>query len=82
MPISPKAYLSKLIGTGQTSMLVHARYDYSFLPHLSDEVLRDYRRLNLPHSAFALYCGHYTSGEFPFNVVLGLAMCNYLRKNL
>jgi hypothetical protein len=82
LPISPKAYLPKLIGTGKSSMLVHAKYDHSFLPHLSREVLRDYRDLNLPHSPFALYCGHYTSGEFPFNIVLGVAMCNFLRKSL
>ena len=82
LPISPKAYLKKLVGTGQASLLIHARYDHSFLPHLSEEVLRDYRELSLPHSAFSLYCGHYTSGEFPFNIVLGYAMCDYLRRNL
>jgi hypothetical protein len=82
MPISPKAYLPKLAGTGKGSLLVHALYDHSFLPHLSEEVLRDYATLGLPHKAFKLYCGHYTSGEFPFNIVLGYAMCDYLRRNL
>lgn len=82
LPISPKAYLKKLVGTAKASLLVHALYDYSFLPHLSEQVLQDYKELGLPHSAFALRCGHYTSGVFPFNIVLGYAMCNYLRKNL
>lgn len=82
LPISPKAYLKKLVGTGKASLLVHALYDYSFLPHLSQQVLQDYEELQLPHSAFALRCGHYTSGQFPFNIVLGYAMCNYLRKSL
>jgi hypothetical protein len=82
MPISPKAYLERLARTGKGSLLVHAVFDYSFLPHLSQQILQDYKRLNIPHSAFALPCGHYTSGVFPFNVVLGLAMCNYLRRNL
>jgi hypothetical protein len=82
MPISPKAYMKKLAGTGKKSLLVHALYDFSFPPHLSQEVLRDYEELEIPHSAFALRCGHYTSGVFPFNIVLGYAMCSYLRRNL
>jgi hypothetical protein len=82
MPISPKAYIGKLPGRGQKSLLVHALYDYSFPPDLSQEVLRDYRELDIPHSTFALHCGHYTSGVFPFNIVLGFAMCRYIRKNL
>ena len=82
MPISPQAYFHKLQGTGKKSLLVHARYDYTFLPDLSLNVLREYRELGLPHSTFGLYCGHYTSGVFPFNVVLGAAMCRYIRRNL
>ena len=82
MPISPQAYFHKFIGTGKKSLLVHARYDYTFLPDLSMKVLEEYRNLELSHSVFGLYCGHYTSGVFPFNVVLGMAMCRYIRNNL
>jgi hypothetical protein len=82
MPISPKAYVNKLAGTNKKSLLVHALYDLSFPPDLSQEVLRDYRDLKLPHSTFALRCGHYTSGVFPFNIILGYAMCRYIRRNL
>jgi hypothetical protein len=78
MPISPKAYFKKLAGTGKKTLLVHALYDRSFPPDLSLEVLKDFRDLHLPHSTFALRCGHYTSGVFPFNVVLGYAMCKYI----
>lgn len=82
MPISPMAYFKKLAGTGKKTLLVHALYDYSFPPKLSLKVLREYKRLGLPHSTFALRCGHYTSGVFPFNIVLGYAMCRYIRRNL
>lgn len=82
MPISPQAYFHKLRGTGKKSLLVHARYDHTFLPDLSMKVLEEYRRLGLPHSTFGLYCGHYTSGVFPFNVILGAAMSRYIRENL
>ena len=82
LPISPKAYLKKLVGKDKSSLLVHALYDQSFLPHLSREVLQDFRELGLRHTVFTLYCGHYTSGQLPFSFILGYAMCNYLRKNL
>jgi hypothetical protein len=82
MPISPRAYFKKMIGYGNTSLLVHALYDYSFLPHLSQQVLKDYGELGLSHSVLTLRCGHYTSGEFPFNIRLGYGMCNYISKNL
>jgi hypothetical protein len=81
MPISPMAYCRKLIGP-KRSLLIHARYDLTFLPRLSNIILDEYRRLKLCHSTLRLHCGHYSSGRFPFNVLLGLAMCNYLRKYL
>jgi hypothetical protein len=82
MPISPQAYLAKLAGMSKNTLLVHALYDHTFLPDLSEIVLQEYRRLQLPHSTFTLRCGHYTSGVFPFNIVLGSAMCRYLRNTL
>jgi hypothetical protein len=82
MPISPKAYMKKLAGTGKRSLLVHALYDYSFPHSLSQEVLQDYIKHQLPHSTLKLYCGHYTSGVLPFSVFLGYAMCSYIRRSL
>jgi len=82
MPISPKAYLNKLVGANKKTLLVHALYDLSFPSHLSLEVMRDFRELRLPHSTLTLHCGHYTSGIFPFNIVLGYRMCRYIRQNL
>ncbi|MBM3791940.1 MAG: abhydrolase domain-containing 18 [Acidobacteria bacterium] len=82
MPISPKAYLERLAGTGKISLLVHARYDETFLPHLSRDLIREYARLGIRHRTLALPCGHYTSGRFPFSWYLGLSACAFLRTNL
>jgi hypothetical protein len=82
MPISPKAHFKKLSGTGKKTLLVHALYDYTFPADLSMQVLQDFRDHRLPHATFALRCGHYTSGVFPFSVVLGYVMCRYIRKEL
>jgi hypothetical protein len=82
LPISPKAYVHKLEGTGKKSLLVYGIYDHSFLPQYSREIVGDYLRLGLPYSTLILRCGHYTSGEFPFNLALGFALCDYIRRNL
>jgi hypothetical protein len=82
LPISPKAYIHKLVGSGKKSMLIYGLYDHSFLPEYSRNVVRDYHALGLPYSALILRCGHYTSGEFPFNLALGFAMCDYVRRSL
>jgi hypothetical protein len=82
MPISPQAYFRRLAGTGKKTLLVHALYDYTFPADLSREVLQEFQDLRLPHSTFTLRCGHYTSGVLPFSIVLGYAMCRYIRQEL
>jgi hypothetical protein len=36
----------------------------------------------LRHQVFALPCGHYTTGQFPFNIMDGLTLCRFLKRNL
>ena len=64
------------------SLLIWARHDTSFLPVYSQQVLRAFRELDLPHQVFTLPCGHYTTGQFPFNLMDGLAMCRFAARNL
>ncbi|MBZ5623112.1 MAG: alpha/beta hydrolase family protein [Acidobacteriia bacterium] len=80
--ISPAVYLHRLAGRDLKSLLVWARHDSTFLPEYSRQVLRSFRELNLPHQIFTLPCGHYTTGQFPFNLMDGLAMCRYASRNL
>jgi hypothetical protein len=80
--ISPAAYLHRLQGRDLKNLLIWARHDSTFLPDYSREVLRNFRELGLPHEIFALPCGHYTTGQFPFNLMDGLRMCRYASRNL
>ena len=64
------------------SLLIWARHDSSFLPVYSQEVLRAFRELELAHEVLTLPCGHYTTGQFPFNLMDGLAMCRFAAKNM
>jgi hypothetical protein len=64
------------------SLLVWARHDSSFLPVYSLQVLESFRRRNYSHQVFTLPCGHYTTGQFPFNILDGIVMCRFLARNL
>ena len=64
------------------ALLVWARHDTSFLPVYSQQVLKSFRDLGLSHEVFTLPCGHYTTGQFPFNLMDGLAMCRFAAKSL
>lgn len=81
-PISPASYLHRLKGRDLKSLLIWARHDSSFLPVYSLRVLDHFRAQNMPHETFALPCGHYTTGQFPFNLLDGFAICRFLNKNL
>ena len=80
--ISPASFLHRMKDREMRSLLVWARHDSSFLPVFSREVLDHFRKLRLPHDIFTLPCGHYTTGQFPFNLMDGIAMCRFAGQNL
>jgi len=80
--ISPASYLDRFEGRDLKSLLVWASHDSTFLPVYSQQVLEHFRRKGLPHKVFRLPCGHYTTGQFPFNLMDGLAMCRFAAGNL
>lgn len=80
--ISPATYMERLIGRDLASLLIWTRYDTTFLPVYSRQVVESFQRLKLPHRALSLPCGHYTVGQTPFKYLDGLAMCQHLYKNL
>ncbi|HEY1339584.1 MAG TPA: alpha/beta hydrolase family protein [Bryobacteraceae bacterium] len=80
--ISPASYLRQMQGRQMSSLLIWARHDTSFLPVYSKQVLKSFRDLDLPHQVFTLPCGHYTTGQFPFNLMDGLTMCRFAARHL
>ncbi len=80
--ISPAAYLHRLDSRDLKSLLIWARHDSTFLPEYSQQVLDYFHQHQLRHEVFTLPCGHYTTGQFPFNLLDGMVMCRYLARNL
>jgi hypothetical protein len=80
--ISPAGYMQRMVGRDMRNLLIWAPYDTTFLPVYSQQVLRSFRELQLPHEVFTLPCGHYTTGRFPFNLMDGMAMCRFAARNM
>jgi hypothetical protein len=79
-PISPHWFLERL--RGRKILLVYARYDLTFPPDLSRDLVQQFERLNIPHEVATLSCGHYSSGKTPFKFVDGWILTRFLRKAL
>jgi hypothetical protein len=69
-------------GRSFKSLLVWARHDTSFLPEFSQDILAKFATSGLAHEVRCIPCGHYTTGQFPFNWIDGLTLCRYLSRNL
>ena len=79
-PISPHWYLERL--RGRKILLVYARYDLTFPPDLSRNLVRQFEEMQIPHEVATLSCGHYSSGKTPFKFVDGWVLTRFLRRAL
>lgn len=79
-PISPRWYLDRL--RNRRTLLVYARYDLTFPVDLSEDLVRAFRDMQVPHEVAVLGCGHYSSGKTPFKFVDGWILTRFLKKAL
>ena len=79
-PISPRLYLDRL--RDRQTLLVYARYDLTFPVDLSEDLVRAFRDLHVPHEVTVLRCGHYSTGKAPFKFVDGYILTKFLKKAL
>lgn len=80
--ISPFTFLDRMRGRDIRSLIVWGRYDTTFLPCYTREMIDALRACGPPLETRALPCGHYTTGQFPFNLMDGFAMCLFVRRSL
>jgi dienelactone hydrolase len=79
-PISPRGYLERL--RNRKTLLVYARYDLTFPVDLSEDLVRAFEDLGIPHEVAVLRCGHYSTGKAPFKFVDGYILTKFLKKAL
>jgi len=77
--VSPMSYFQQFARWRKRSLIIYAKYDLTFLPELSREVVEEFRHYGLNHRVVVLPCGHYTTGETPYKYMDGWHIASFLR---
>jgi dienelactone hydrolase len=77
--VSPMVYFDKFSRWPRKSLIIYAKYDLTFLPEFSRQVVAEFEKYELNHKVVVLPCGHYSMGEFPYNYLDGWQLANFLR---
>jgi dienelactone hydrolase len=79
-PISPHPYLEQV--RHARTLLVYAKYDLTFPLDLSESLVEEFRRRQVPHEVAVLPCGHYSTGMAPFKFLDAYYLVRFLRRAL
>jgi dienelactone hydrolase len=77
--ISPMSYFPQFARWPKKSLIVYAKYDLTFLPEFSRQVVQQFERHGLDHKVAILPCGHYTTGETPYKYMDGWQIASFFR---
>ncbi len=77
--VSPMVYFDKFSRWPRRSLIIYAKYDMTFLPEFSEQVVEEFEKHNLDHKVVVLPCGHYTMGETPYKYMDGWQLASFLR---
>jgi dienelactone hydrolase len=77
--VSPMVYFDKFSRWPRRSLIIYAKYDMTFLPEFSEQVVEQFEKHNLDHKVVVLPCGHYTMGETPYKYMDGWQLVSFLR---
>jgi pimeloyl-ACP methyl ester carboxylesterase len=69
--ISPASYMERFAEHAKRVLMIHAKYDLTFLPEYSEQVLESFTKYGVDFVSKVLPCGHYTTGEFPYKFIDG-----------
>jgi hypothetical protein len=79
LAISPMSYFKQFARWPKKSLIVYAKYDLTFLPEFSRQVVTEFERYGLNHKTVVLPCGHYTTGETPYKYMDGYHLASFFR---
>src|SRR5580704_271276 len=79
LAVSPMSYFKQFSRWPRSSLIVYAKYDLTFRPELSHQVVEEFERHGLDHKVAVLPCGHYTTGETPYKYMDGWHLASFLR---
>jgi len=76
--VSPMSYFKQFARWKRKSLIVYAKYDLTFLPEFSKQVVAEFERYKLDHKVAVLPCGHYSMGEAPYKYIDGWHLGSFL----
>jgi hypothetical protein len=81
-PVSPMPYVERGLGAEKRAFMVYGRYDPTFPPQLTAQMLTELRRHRPQLDTLELPCGHYSLEMAPFSHIAGYRMLMFLRSAL
>ena len=81
-PISPYPYIARLPETKKKILLITAKYDPTFWPEHTEELVSKLRGEAVEFDRLSLPCGHYSLGVKPFSWVAGHRFGKFLQRAL
>jgi hypothetical protein len=81
-PVSPMPYVERGLGAGKSAFMVYGKYDPTFLPELTAQMLAALRQHGANLRTLELHCGHYSLELAPFSHIAGYRMLTFLRSAL
>ena len=78
--ISPMSYFRQFARFSRKSLIVYAKYDLTFPPEFSRQVVKEFEGHNLDHKVAILPCGHYSTGETPYKYLDAWHLASFLGK--
>jgi len=78
--ISPISYFKQFARWPKKSLVIYAKYDMTFLPKFSRQVVEEFQAHNIDHKVAVLPCGHYSTGEAPYKYIDGWYLASFLGK--
>jgi hypothetical protein len=81
--VSPCSYYPKIVrpevgGPDKKALLIYANYDLTFPKEYSLQVVESFEQVGLNFEKRVLPCGHYTTGETPFQYIDGWYMGSFV----
>jgi hypothetical protein len=81
-PISPMPYVERGIGANRKTFMVYGKYDPTFLPELTEQMLRALRQYGADPITMELPVGHYSLELPPFSYIAGYRMFMFFLETL
>ena len=76
---SPIVYFDKFSRWPRRSLIIYGKYDMTFLPEFSEQIVEEFKKHKLDNKVVVLPCGHYTMGETPYKYMDGWQLVSFLR---